>query len=44
LTRIYEAVHVTDGEEGKVIEELRPGFLLNDKVLRAAQVTVGTVR
>ncbi len=27
--------------EGKVIEELRSGFLLNDKVLRAAQVSVG---
>src|ERR1700687_1835975 len=39
--QLMEAVHVAEGEEGKVIEELRPGFLLNDKVLRAAQVSVG---
>ena len=39
--QFMEAVHVADGEEGKVVEELRPGFLLNDKVLRAAQVSVG---
>lgn len=46
---IMEAVHVVEVDpsagsgqgEGKVIEELRPGFLLNDKVLRAAQVSVG---
>src|SRR3989344_1861780 len=29
------------GQEGKVIEELKPGYLLNDSVLRAAQVSVG---
>lgn len=39
--QFMEAVHVADGEEGKVVEELRPGFLLNDKVLRAVQVAVG---
>lgn len=39
--QFMEAVHVTEGVEGKVVEELRPGFLLNDKVLRAAQVAVG---
>jgi len=27
--------------EGKVIEELKPGYMLHDKVLRVAQVTVG---
>lgn len=36
-----EAVHVVQGEEGKVIEELRTGYFLNDKVLRPAQVVVG---
>ena len=36
-----EAVQITDGEEGKVAEELRAGSFLNDKVLRAAQVSVG---
>lgn len=36
-----EAVHVTEGTEGKVAEELRAGYLLNDKVLRVAQVAVG---
>ena len=29
------------GQEGKVIEELKPGYLLNDSVLRTAQVSVG---
>lgn len=29
------------GQEGKVIEELKSGYTLNDNVLRAAQVTVG---
>ncbi|MEK7186615.1 MAG: nucleotide exchange factor GrpE [Patescibacteria group bacterium] len=38
---VMEAVQITDGEEGKVAEELRAGYFLNDKVLRAAQVSVG---
>ncbi|OGH15018.1 MAG: nucleotide exchange factor GrpE [Candidatus Levybacteria bacterium RIFCSPHIGHO2_01_FULL_37_33] len=29
------------GQEGKVIEELKPGYMLNDIILRAAQVSVG---
>src|SRR3989344_5223963 len=29
------------GQEGKVIEELKAGYMLNDSVLRAAQVSVG---
>ena len=29
------------GQEGKVVEELRPGYMLDDKVLRVAQVVVG---
>ncbi len=36
-----EAIQVVEGEEGKVMEELRTGFLLNGKVLRPAQVVVG---
>jgi molecular chaperone GrpE len=38
---IMECVGVVEGQEGKVIEELRPGYLLHDKILRPAQVTVG---
>jgi len=38
---IMEAIQVVDGEEGKVIEEIRAGFMLHDKLLRAAEVTVG---
>lgn len=33
----------SSGQDGKVIEELKPGYILNDNVLRAAQVTVGKV-
>ena len=36
-----EAIATDVGEEGKVIEELRAGFMLYDKLLRAAQVKVG---
>lgn len=36
-----ECVVTEDGEENKVIEELRAGYMLYDKVLRAAQVKVG---
>ena len=36
-----EAVATGEGDEGKVIEELRAGYMLFDKVLRAAQVKVG---
>ncbi|HSA83862.1 MAG TPA: nucleotide exchange factor GrpE [Patescibacteria group bacterium] len=38
---IMEAITVAEGEEGKVLEELRAGYMLYDKVLRAAQVQVG---
>ena len=38
---IMEAIQVVEGEEGKVIEEIRAGFMLHDKLLRAAEVTVG---
>lgn len=36
-----ECVQTAEGEEGKVLEEFRAGYLLYDKVLRPAQVTVG---
>ena len=38
---IMECIDVAEGEDGKVIEELRPGYTLNDKVIRPAQVRVG---
>jgi len=38
---IMEAITTEKGEEGKVIAEIRAGFMLFDKLLRAAQVTVG---
>jgi len=36
-----EAVTTKDGEDGKVLEEIRTGFILNEFVLRSAQVIVG---
>lgn len=36
-----EAITTLEGEEGKVLEEVRPGFMLYDSVLRSAQVIVG---
>jgi molecular chaperone GrpE len=38
---IMEAIATGDGEEGKVLEEMRAGFMMYDKLLRAAQVKVG---
>lgn len=38
---ITTASNAADAEEGKVIEELRAGYTLNDTVLRPAQVKVG---
>lgn len=38
---VMEAITTAEGEEGKVVAEIRAGFMLNDKLLRAAQVTVG---
>ncbi len=35
-------VHAPDAEEGAVVGEIRKGYYLHDKVLRPAQVTVGT--
>lgn len=36
-----ECVTTQPGEEGKVLEELRAGFMLYDVILRSAQVIVG---
>ena len=36
-----EAVGIEEGEEGKVLEEIRAGYKIEDKVLRVAQVKVG---
>ena len=36
-----EALSTSEGEENKVLEELRPGYSLNGKLLRPAQVKVG---
>jgi molecular chaperone GrpE len=41
---LMEAITVEEGDEGKVINEVRAGFLLHDKLLRAAQVTVGAAK
>jgi len=38
---LMECIEIIEGEEGKVIEEIRAGYMLYDKVLRAAQVKVG---
>ncbi|RJQ35902.1 nucleotide exchange factor GrpE [Candidatus Microgenomates bacterium] len=36
-----ECVQTKEGEEGKVLEEIRAGYIIGDKVLRPAQVVVG---
>ncbi len=36
-----EAVEVVEGAEGEVVDEIRPGFLLHEKLIRPAQVKVG---
>lgn len=37
----HEAVEEVDGEAGKVIKEIQPGFMLNSKVIIPAKVAVG---
>ncbi len=39
---LMEAVTTEEGKENTVIKELRAGYLLHDKILRPAQVTVGS--
>ena len=41
---VMECIATGEGEEGKVIEEIRVGYTLNDSVLRPAQVRVGKNR
>ena len=41
--QIMEVVEVAVGKEGKVLEEVRAGFLIYDKLLRPAQVKVGKI-
>lgn len=38
---LMECIAVVEGEDNKVLEELRAGFILHDKVLRPAGVKVG---
>lgn len=38
---LMEAITTQEGEEGKVLEEVRSGYMLYDSVLRPAQVIVG---
>jgi molecular chaperone GrpE (heat shock protein) len=40
---VMECVQVVKGDEGKVIEEVKPGYTLHGKILRPAQVIVGKV-
>lgn len=40
-SNLMEAIGTINGEEGKVIEEARTGYMLFDSVLRPAQVIVG---
>ncbi len=39
--RTMECVATEQGEEGKVLEELRPGYMLGEQILRPGQVKVG---
>lgn len=39
---LMDGIATGEGEEGKVIEEMRAGYMLYDKVLRPAQVKVGS--
>jgi molecular chaperone GrpE len=38
---LMEAITTQEGEEGKVLEEVRAGYMLFDQILRPAQVIVG---
>ena len=39
---LMEAIESVEGKEGKVVAEVRAGYTLYDKLLRPAQVKVGT--
>lgn len=36
-----ECVSVQEGEKNRILEEVRPGFIMNERILRPAQVIVG---
>ncbi|MBI2356097.1 MAG: nucleotide exchange factor GrpE [Candidatus Doudnabacteria bacterium] len=38
---LHEAVEEAEGEDGKVLKELQPGFMLHNKVIIPAKVVVG---
>jgi molecular chaperone GrpE len=38
---LHEAVEEVEGEPGKIIKEIQPGFTLNNKVIIPAKVAVG---
>ncbi len=38
---LMECVSIEDGEENKVLQEVRAGYMIYDKILRPAQVVVG---
>lgn len=38
---LMEAVSTVEGEDGKVIQEVKSGYMLNGEVIRPAQVIVG---
>lgn len=42
--KLMEAVTTGEGEEGKVIEEIKAGYTLGGQILRPAQVIVGSAR
>jgi molecular chaperone GrpE len=42
--KLMEAVTTRKGEEGKVVEETKTGYMLYDFVLRPAQVIVGSAK
>lgn len=41
---VMEAITTVEGEEGIVVNEIRAGFLLHERLLRPAQVTVGEAK
>ncbi len=42
--KLMEALGTVEGEEGRVIEEVRAGYALFDTILRPAQVVVGSAK
>lgn len=39
--QVMECIQTVEGQEGKVIEEIKPGYMLYNKLLRPAHVKVG---